>query len=87
MGRFYLRCLFGIGANVVQSARKEHDLAMIESYGIGKVRMDEIDEGIEEYDFIFNTAPAMVLDRDRLDKLKKDCLVIDLASAPGRCRL
>ena len=34
-------------------------------------------------DLIFNTAPAPVLKRERLQWLKKSALIIDLASAPG----
>ena len=32
---------------------------------------------------IFNTAPALVLDRDILKKANPDTLIIDLASKPG----
>jgi len=34
-------------------------------------------------DIVFNTVPAMVLDRDLLFKLNKEALIIDLASKPG----
>ena len=64
-------------------ARKESDLAMIESFGYNKINMAELDIGLEKYDFIFNTAPAMVLDKKRLDKIRKECVIIDLASKPG----
>lgn len=35
------------------------------------------------YDLIFNTAPALVINRDVIDKLSSDCVIIDIASAPG----
>ena len=34
-------------------------------------------------DLIFNTVPAVLLNEKILPKLKKNCLIIDLASAPG----
>lgn len=38
---------------------------------------------IQKFDFIFNTAPAKVLCKDTLCKLKKDVTIIDIASSPG----
>ena len=37
----------------------------------------------ERFGIIFNTVPAPVIDRKTLGALKKDCVIIDLASAPG----
>lgn len=34
-------------------------------------------------DIVFNTVPAMVLNAQLLVKMKKNSLIIDLASAPG----
>ncbi|MBR1742494.1 MAG: hypothetical protein IJ733_11645 [Lachnospiraceae bacterium] len=36
-----------------------------------------------EYDFIFNTAPAMVLPKETIDLLKQDACIFDIASKPG----
>ena len=38
---------------------------------------------IGDFNFIFNTIPAPVLNRDVLKKLSRDTLLIDLAQAPG----
>ena len=43
----------------------------------------ELKENLEKFDVIINTIPYMLLDRDALDNVKKDVLVIDLASNPG----
>ncbi len=40
-------------------------------------------DDFSEYDYIFNTAPAMVITQERIDTLKKDCIIIDIASKPG----
>jgi dipicolinate synthase subunit A len=36
-----------------------------------------------DYDIIFNTIPNMILTEERLRTIKKDALIIDLASKPG----
>ncbi|MCL2383224.1 MAG: hypothetical protein FWC79_03570 [Oscillospiraceae bacterium] len=56
---------------------------MIDAMGYNKVDMAELDNGLRNYDFIFNTVPAMILDESRIDKLKKECIIVDLASKPG----
>lgn len=37
----------------------------------------------ESYDFIINTIPAIVLTEEILTPLRKDCILFDIASAPG----
>jgi len=83
IGKILSKMLTGIGANVYCTARKQWDLAMIEAMGYNKIVMAELENGLEKYDFIFNTAPAMVLDKSRLSKIKKECIIVDLASKPG----
>ena len=38
---------------------------------------------LEQCDAIVNTAPALVLNADALVRTRPDCLILDLASAPG----
>lgn len=38
---------------------------------------------IGEYDFIFNTIPAVLLTGERLRDMKPDAVILDIASAPG----
>ena len=40
-------------------------------------------KNIKTYDIIFNTIPALILDEEILSNVKKDALIIDLASKPG----
>lgn len=47
------------------------------------VCQEELPEILKEADFIFNTAPAMVLPKAMLGYVRKNCLILDLASAPG----
>ncbi len=42
------------------------------------------DRNYKKYDFIFQTAPSPdVIDKNIIDKLSKECVIIDIASAPG----
>lgn len=75
--------LKAMGANVTVSARKFSDLAWIQINGFTPIQTADISQVIEKSQLIFNTVPAWVLDEALLSKVKKDCLLIDLASKPG----
>ena len=46
-------------------------------------RSEALPQAAAEADIIFNTVPAVILDKGVLSGLKRDCLVVDLASKPG----
>ena len=77
------KMLHGIGANVSVAARKASDFSWISAYGYTPLIFEELENKIGKYDVVFNTVPHLVLDFHLLSKLKKDVLVIDLASKPG----
>jgi len=83
IGKLLSKMLHGIGANVHVEARKYSDLAWIKGFGYNPVHIGSVQDILPEMDVIFNTIPCVVLTNDLLLKLKKDCLVIDLASKPG----
>lgn len=83
IGKILSKMLNGIGANVYCEARKDSDIAKIISYGYNCVELKNLDNNLEKYDFIFNTIPFLILDKNRLEKINKECLIIDLASQPG----
>ena len=83
VGKIVAHMLKGIGANVYCEARKNVDLAWIKAYGYVPIRLNELDGTLKNYDIVINTIPSMVLDAKRLKNLKKECLIIDLASNPG----
>jgi dipicolinate synthase subunit A len=74
--------LRGIGANVTVSARKQSDIAWIESYGYSSILTKSIWEK-ESYGIIFNTAPALIFNRRLLSKMHPAPLIIDLSAMPG----
>lgn len=83
IGKILSKDLYGMGAQTYVEARKYADLAMIEGHGYEPLPLENLKEHIHEFDIIFNTIPAMILDEDILKKVKKDALIIDLASKPG----
>ena len=83
IGKILSKMLLGIGANVYCEARKQHDIAWIKTYGYNAINLEELDKYLNKFDFIFNTIPYLILDKNRLNLLKTDCVLIDLASKPG----
>ena len=83
IGKILAKVLSAMGVNVFCEARNEKDLALIKAMGYNEINLKELDRYLLSFDVIFNTIPYMVLYSDRLDKLKKTCVVIDLASNPG----
>lgn len=83
IGKILAKMLQGIGVKVFIEARKYSDIAWIKSYGYKPVYINELGDYLGQMDVIFNTIPHIVLDVNMLEKLKNDCLIIDLASKPG----
>ena len=82
-GKVLARKLAGLSARVTCAARKDEDLAWIQAYGHRTTNINTIGENLSEFDVIINTVPHLVLTEERLQYVKKHCLLIDLASNPG----
>jgi len=83
IGKILAKMLSGIGAKVFVEARKYSDIAWIKSYGYNPVLISELEKHLPDADVIFNTIPHIILNTNMLGKIRKDCLIIDLASKPG----
>ena len=83
IGKILSKDLYALGAQTYVEARKYADLAMIEGHGYEPLPLDNLKDHIHEFDIIFNTIPSLILDDEILAKVKKDALIIDLASKPG----
>lgn len=75
--------LKGMGAKVTAVARKPADLARAVEIGVGVVHSSELSCVIGRAEIIFNTVPALILDREMLDKMAREAVIIDIASIPG----
>ena len=83
IGKVLAKMLTGIGAKVYCEARKNEDIAWIKAYGYEPIHLNDLDENLSKFDIIINTIPFQILDENRLDMLKRDVVIIDLASNPG----
>lgn len=83
IGEVTARMLKDLGARVTVAARKYEQLARASGLGCNTVHFDKLNGTLIAYDGVINTVPAPVFDRKRLMMLKKDCLIIDLASKTG----
>lgn len=75
--------LKGLSAEVTCAARKPEDLAWIETLGYEVKNIQHLENNIEKYDIIFNTVPQIILTENELRCIKKEALIVDLASQPG----
>ena len=83
IGKVLARKMSGLSAKVTCAARKEEDLAWIRAYGHNETNINVLGENLSEFDIIINTVPHLILNKERLQYVKDECLLIDLASNPG----
>ena len=75
--------LKGMDANVIVSARGDEALAYAQAAGLQTVSLINIKHVIPACEFIFNTIPALILDKECLSLVRPEVTIIDIASAPG----
>lgn len=75
--------LQGLDALVTISARKKEDRFLANAYGYHAISICDLKDELHSYEFIFNTIPALILDRFNLESVEKSTTIIDIASAPG----
>ncbi len=83
LGKVLAKTLRALGAHVTVSARKPSDFAWCHVEGIRCIHHRNLEDALCSAKIVFNTVPYMMLAEGLLSCLRKDCLVIDLASAPG----
>ena len=83
IGKVLSKMLYGIGANVYVEARNHTDLAWIKTHGYTPIHQKDLESYLPRMNVVFNTIPQIILDRDLLKSIGKDCIIVDLASKPG----
>ena len=83
IGKIMSEYLKSLGAKVTVEARKFSDYAWIEARGMKYLRLADIEKYINNFNLIINTVPNLIIDSKILSKVRKDALIIDLASMPG----
>ncbi len=82
IGSYLAKILHALGADVTVVARKPEALAKAQQIGCHAVYFDELPEIVRDADAICNTVPVVVLNGGILEKVRKNCLIVDLASRP-----
>ena len=83
IGKVLAKMLDGIGAKVYCEARKDEDISWIKAYGYNPIHLNDLNDNLGKFDIIINTIPFQILDSQRLELVKKEAIIIDLASNPG----
>lgn len=83
IGKVLARKMAGLSARVTCAARKDEDLAWIKAYGHRATNINFLGKNLSEFDIIINTVPHLIITQERMQYVKSDCLLIDLASNPG----
>lgn len=77
------RTLHALGARVTVAARHEAALARAWEMGFESIHLKELANKLGSYEIIFNTVPVMILNREKIEKINRDTVIIDIASLPG----
>lgn len=83
IGKLLAHRLRGLGAEVSVAARRLDDLAWIDAFGYRGVHTNRLDGKLGEFRVVFNTIPHQVMGEALIGELREDCVLIELASAPG----
>ncbi len=75
--------LKAMNARVHIFARSIKDLSHAASLGFESFHINEIEDRIGSYDIIFNSVPFGIFSKECTDKINKNSVFIDIASAPG----
>ncbi|MCP8616472.1 dipicolinic acid synthetase subunit A [Salirhabdus salicampi] len=77
------RAFQALGANVKVGARKPSDLARIFEMGFEPFHIDDVSNQVEHLNILINTVPAPIVTVKVLQNMKREAIIIDLASKPG----
>lgn len=83
IGKLLAKYLKSLGSETTATSRADGTLAVIETDGLNAINTSDILSLAHNFDFVFNTVPAPIIDRKFFSTLKKNCYVADLATGAG----
>ncbi len=83
VGEALSNTLKALGANVNILSRNAAERMKAWALGIKAFPFEEMNKVLQNADIVYNTVPALVLKKENLMQVRKDSLLIDLASKPG----
>ncbi|PXV95497.1 dipicolinate synthase subunit A [Lachnotalea glycerini] len=75
--------LKSLGANVTIAARNREQRLLARNESLEAINLKDIHIKLPEFDFIFNSIPAMILTAQWLQLCKQEAVIVDIASKPG----
>ena len=75
--------LKNLSKNIDIGVRAKKDKILADLFSFGVIDFYDLEKEIDQYDYIFNTIPSLVLTKRILDKTKANVTIIDIASSPG----
>lgn len=82
-GKALAERLHALHAQVTVADCRIEELALAQTMGLRAEQIGVWRYNLQEYDFIFNTVPAAIFSDEQIASVRPDCVVIELASAPG----
>lgn len=83
VGSTLARLMQRVGADVTVAVRSSRDFAICEAEGLKSCTYSHLRRILPEALLVYNTVPALIFDRELLDCMNREALLIDLASMPG----
>ncbi len=74
--------LKGLSAKVTVMARREEARSRAWTFGNQILEFEDLTE-LEKFHYIFNTIPSKCITREWIDRLNRNCCIVDIASKPG----
>lgn len=82
-GRVLAEKLRGLGADLTVCSRCEVELAYADAFGLNTFSLKDLEGKVHKFEYIYNTVPAVLLGKNILERMRRDVLVIDIASGLG----
>ena len=83
IGKMLSSALASLGAKVSVFARSPDQRAWAQAEGLTAYALDSLGAQAHSWDVLFNTVPSRVITEEILSAMKKDAVIIELASLPG----
>lgn len=82
IGQALAKRLAALSSFVIVCARSEKQMRMAHDIGAHPVPLASVSSALRHADVVFNTVPARIMGWEELRQMKKDALLIELASLP-----
>lgn len=82
-GKVLAQKLKALSAEVTVCSENVSELALAEAMGLKSIPIRNLEEELFAFEYIYNTIPALILDAEKLKRMNRNALIIDIASGKG----